>query len=617
MRLVNAIAGAALAGVAVLLALDGGNASPGALSEAHARERLSSDCTQCHAGPERSLAEACTACHAGVAADLSDARGLHGALPAPLAADCAHCHVEHHGRRVALSSRAAFERAGYARLEAYDHAGLGFRLGGAHDGLACERCHAHALDGTPPKGQARFAGLDQACASCHRDPHAGRMGSDCASCHGQERPFAEVNGFDHARAWPLAGAHAGLACAPCHAEGTRFEVTAGAGRPEEHGVPAGERRDCASCHASPHSEDFVRAAAATPATLASAAADLDARSSCGQCHDAAPGGWASVRSDLDRDWHAASGFPLDAPHDSVACTQCHAGAGAARAAPRRDRDDCAACHADPHQGQFAQGAFADEGCLACHARQAFVPPAFGDAHHARTRFPLTGSHLAVSCNACHLAPGAAHTSGEARDARVFAGTPTDCAACHADAHAGRFDRAGVPASADGATGCARCHTTGSFHEIAGGEIAGEGFDHARWTGFALDGLHAGLACAACHAPSRAPEPDGRRFGAAAVADCRSCHASPHAGQFAENGVTECARCHGIDRPFAQPTFDHQRDSQFPLDGVHAQLACAACHKLSPLPGGGEAVRYKPLGTRCNDCHAAGSAPDGAERAAGR
>jgi hypothetical protein len=588
----NAIAAAVLAGVAVLLALDGGSASPGALSEAHARERLSDDCAQCHAGPERSLADACTACHADVAADRAGARGLHGTLQAPQAADCAHCHVEHHGRRVALSSRAAFARAGYPRLEAYDHAGLGFRLQGAHAGLACERCHAHAHDDVPPQGQARFAGLQQSCASCHRDPHAGRLGPDCAACHGQERPFAEVNGFDHARAWPLAGAHDGLACAQCHAAGTRWEVTAGAGRPAEPGVPHGERRDCAACHTSPHSEGFVRAAEAP-------AADASARSSCGRCHDVAPGGFESLRPGLDRNWHAASGFPLDAPHDHVACAQCHAGsaAGEARAGPRRDRNDCAACHADPHRGQFAGGAFGGEGCVACHATTGFVPPAFGDAHHARTRFPLTGSHLAVGCGACHrkASDGAA---------RTFAGTPADCAACHADVHGGRFD--GVDAAElDGATGCARCHTTGSFHESAGGR-----FDHVRWTGFALSGGHAGLGCAACHVARGAPDAQDRSFGAAAGADCRSCHASPHAGQFAVDGVTDCARCHAVDRAFSEPTFDHRRDSRFALDATHARLACAACHRPSPLPDGGEAIRYKPLGTGCSDCHSPGSAPAG-------
>jgi len=57
-------------------------------------------------------------------------------------------------------------------------------------------------------------------------------------------------------------------------------------------------------------------------------------------------------------------------------------------------------------------------------------------------------------------------------------------------------------------------------------------------------------------------------------------------------------------------FDHG-DSRFPLDDRHAALDCAACHKPWPLPdslGGGTAVRYRPLGLTCKDCH--GTAQDG-------
>jgi hypothetical protein len=39
-----------------------------------------------------------------------------------------------------------------------------------------------------------------------------------------------------------------------------------------------------------------------------------------------------------------------------------------------------------------------------------------------------------------------------------------------------------------------------------------------------------------------------------------------------------------------------------LDDEHAGLACSACHKPQPVRGWGTAVRYKPLGTVCGDCH---------------
>jgi len=49
-------------------------------------------------------------------------------------------------------------------------------------------------------------------------------------------------------------------------------------------------------------------------------------------------------------------------------------------------------------------------------------------------------------------------------------------------------------------------------------------------------------------------------------------------------------------------FDHQRDSRFALDANHAKLECSACHRPSPTADGRTAIRFKPLGTECADCH---------------
>jgi hypothetical protein len=67
-------------------------------------------------------------------------------------------------------------------------------------------------------------------------------------------------------------------------------------------------------------------------------------------------------------------------------------------------------------------------------------------------------------------------------------------------------------------------------------------------------------------------------------------------------VTDCARCHLDSGKFTLTTFDHQRDSQFKLDEQHIKLACAACHKPVPVSAELSVVRYRPLGTRCQDCH---------------
>ena len=95
--------------------------------------------------------------------------------------------------------------------------------------------------------------------------------------------------------------------------------------------------------------------------------------------------------------------------------------------------------------------------------------------------------------------------------------------------------------------------------------------------------------------------------------------SAHGGQFAAHGRTDCGACHDSTSEWSAGAFDHDRDARFPLEGAHAEAACAACHKPEPAlaelqaqlpappPGsaapGFDPARYKPLGTLCTDCHA--------------
>jgi hypothetical protein len=642
--------------VAAVVALDLRRTSPGQLSRAHAGvDELegAAGCRACHGGIGRALADGCTACHAGVGADLEHGRGLHGTLASDARA-CGACHLEHHGDEVALTDAASFALAGVPDPLAYDHAALGFTLGGRHGELACGACHANAFARELPAGAERFRGLSQACDACHADPHAGRMARACADCHGQEHAFEEVRAFAHA-AFDAGGAHGRARCAECHAPGSEHAVEALAAAGE-----APPARECTACHADPHAPELTRAAAARLAVTAEEA--------CGRCHDPRHASFAEAPDAIDAALHrAASGFALEPPHAGLACSDCHAdGAARAERYPGRRADDCAACHADPHRDEFADGPFAGARCADCHAPRAFAPAAFEVEHHARTSFDLDGSHAAVACSGCHAAePGApprfdaaprrcsachadAHR-GRLAEAPACAGchatttfddveraafdherstafrldgahaqvectachAPTDepdahgrrfgfapepsaaaaCATCHADPHVGAFDAPLRPAEVAGRAGCARCHDAGSF-ALPPAELVA--FDHALWTGYPLDGAHAGLACTACHAPAER----GGVLGPAAGAGCADCHGDPHAGQFRAEERDGCARCHAVGGALV---FDHD-DSRFPLDARHAALACSACHLPWPLPAGGAAVRYRPLGTTCADCH---------------
>jgi hypothetical protein len=704
--------------------------APGPLHPSHAALddlRGVAHCDACHGGRERELAQGCLDCHAAIGAQLERETGLHGGLAPDQRRACADCHAEHHDAELPLVGARAFQLAGFEDQHAYDHSGLQYGLLGRHAELACEACHELANAPSLAAGQTRFLGLTQACEDCHPDSHEGAMSADCESCHGQSQPFPEVAAFEHDPLFPLAGAHAGHACARCHEPGSTRSIEAsrqGTGR---------AARGCADCHAAPHAPDLL-------AAFGRAADGVG----CASCHAAQTGGFARGPSTLSVATHALTGFPLDAPHAGLECAACHGAPDDAwiERFPGREAGDCRACHDDPHAGQFAA-----RSCAECHGADGFTPALFDHAAHAAAGFALQGVHADVACGDCH-APGAptrfAGTPGACVDCHedvhrgffdagaMLADGRTDCAACHssagfgalladafdhgqstgfalADAHAeaaceachvqddparvaGRrlgflADRltvdpgrcAGchadphdghVAASED----CARCHGTRAFAQVAefdhgaatgfalsGAHASGAcetchgtgagrrlgraatsypgprdrcatchvdphdglfdaagdcaachvdtsfaladiaAFDHGASTGYALQGTHASASCDACHAPLAAPDFLGRRSARACGTGCADCHADPHLGQFALAGATDCVRCH-TQSAFTELAFDHDRDSRFVLDATHAVLACSACHKAHQTAGGARAIRYRPLGTDCVDCH---------------
>lgn len=193
--------------------------------------------------------------------------------------------------------------------------------------------------------------------------------------------------------------------------------------------------------------------------------------------------------------------------------------------------------------------------------------------------PLARAHADVDqgdrCDKCHD-PGAGVS-------------PKRCIACHEHA-------AGPPAAREtwhfreqvkgsGKT-CADCHSDhkGRTYPLIRWTPPAD-FDHAA-TGFMLDGAHRALDCGDCH------EKQPRFMGLKAT--CTACHEDPHAKQL---GAT-CTRCHGTGS-FLPPTgFDHAK-SDFPLQGRHGSVACAACHRARP---DGKPL-YKPIAhDRCADCH---------------
>jgi hypothetical protein len=225
---------------------------------------------------------------------------------------------------------------------------------------------------------------------------------------------------------------------------------------------------------------------------------------------------------------------------------------AGRTYPLPVADSCSSCHVDRHAPTSSASRW--QRCADCHAQVAWSPSSFGLSAHEGTHLALTGAHAATPCVACHRDPE--HQDPDKGHARFQLDIAAEsCADCHTgdNPHPDRF--VGLA--------CETCHGTESFDEIA--------FDHA-----ALPDVRS--ACAGCHAPE-----------------------DPHAGQFVDR---DCSSCHETDG-YEIESFDHAA-TRFPLDGAHDDTPCASCHVRDPADAGA-AVRYRPLGTECVDCHGVANA----------
>jgi hypothetical protein len=504
-----------IAAVSMLAVIDLERKSPGELTRVHGREEElagKANCSACHGGWFTSMTDRAWSVTPRSRAQIEAREGLHGSLGKARARDCSTCHSEHHGAGFAIVNRQSFALAGSTDPLKFDHRLVGFEMDGAHLELECARCHAHSDDVVLGRGARRFIGPDQECSTCHEDVHQGRMVVSCASCHGQTT-WDGLHSLGHERQLPLVGGHGDVACRTCHVEGSTHSLEAlGAGATK---TPA---RTCVDCHESPHALAFVAESARQ--------AGRPTTTVCVTCHAAEHRSFRDEHLVLTPEQHAASGFTLDAPHDQVQCARCHAPEPAEFEAryPGRGADQCSACHADPHGGQFQVGPFAGGDCIACHDRLHFAPHAFTAELHQRAALPLSGKHAETECNECHKVAA----EGEPR---LFHGTPNTCERCHQDAHEGFFDAAFATLAPPKQGACAQCHDATSFAAVPAAS-----FDHGRWTGFAVLGAHAQSGCESCHVPAGEPDERGRTFGRVSAhfgpfRGCVTCHQDPHGGQF--------------------------------------------------------------------------------------
>jgi hypothetical protein len=446
------------------------------------------------------------------------------------------------------------------------------------------------------------------CVDCHKEIASdlakhqnfhGRMSNagtgECRACHTEHKGRnADIIGlnraqFDHRLTeFALEGAHAHLECGSCHKphEAWRKVITT-----------------CAGCHKNDdaHHGQFSK--------------------SCGDCHDSRS--WAGGRFDHDK-----TDFKLTGAHQSLTCDACHVG-GHYKATPK----SCVGCHETDDEHRGSRG----EDCGKCHTTKEWKTAKYD--HLKETGYALLGVHDRIDCLACHR-------SGNYKDK-----IPKDCDGCHAadDAHAKRFGPK-----------CEDCHENERWHL--------DSYDHTGRHHFALVDAHAKIDCYACHTASVATQKLPK--------DCAGCHRGedPHGGklkggcdvchgQKAWRGelsfdhdltkypllglhrVVSCAQCHATLAFDAAPTacidchahedvhkgglgkkceschspngwplwsFDHGKQTHFPLLGAHAKLKCADCHRVAPgtskTPSDCGACHHKDdrhlgeYGEKCDRCH---------------
>ena len=453
----------------------------------------------------------------------------------------------------------------------FDHNLAAFKLTGEHTNVKCETCHVNNV----------YKGTPTACFGCHAkdDTHKGSLGQNCETCHVTKawKPAS----FDHnLSAFKLTGTHANVACQTCHVnnvfKGTPTACFGCHAKDDHHNGSLGQ--NCETCHTttawSPASFDHNLSAFKLTGTHANVACQTchvnnvfkGTPTACFACHaknDTHKGsmGQSCQLCHSTTAWkpstfnHNQAGFKLTGAHSSAACTQCHV-----NAVFKGTPSTCFGCHAniDKHNGQMGQN------CGVCHSTSAWKPASFD---HNQADFKLTGTHVSVKCDTCHV-------NG------VYKGTPSTCFGCHAskDTHNGSLGQ-----------NCQTCHSTQAWKPAS--------FDH-NTSIFKLTGAHVSAACTRCHV---------NNVFKGTPTNCYACHVSDdtHKGSMGQS----CQTCH-VTTAWKPATFDHNTAS-FKLVGAHVSAACTRCHVNGVFKGtpstcyachASDDTHKGSMGQNCGVCH---------------
>lgn len=309
---------------------------------------------------------------------------------------------------------------------AFDHEKqTGVALRGVHAEAQCLRCHN---DRGPV---AIYA--NRGCAGCHEDVHRGRLGTECASCHGESTwsPIGLVASHNRTR-FPLTGPHTAVACFRCHPRA-------------ESGEFVGTDARCEACHR----DDLARAK--EPDHMA-----LGITGDCQRCHDGIVwggagfthagivGGCATCHM---KDYNAATHPNHVANAMPTTCESCHSTATwrGAQFTHAGITAGCASCHLPDYNAttnpNHATAGFPTS-CEACHTTTTWRGAAF------QHRFVITsGPHSRYQCAECHRTPSSYSN--------------VSCTHCHAHSKTLMDEKHRErPGYAWSSPACIQCHPTG-------------------------------------------------------------------------------------------------------------------------------------------------------------
>ncbi len=437
----------------------------------------------------------CDACHAAPGlAPKRDSRGQPIPIYRPVPHQtCTACHRDVHDGRFGGTCTTCHTTQAFKVIapSGFDHGRTAFPLKGKHAAVKCAGCHA---DFSTDRGRRPAAAT---CAACHKDGHGGAATvqgkpADCAGCHTEAGFAPSIFSLERHQAsrFPLEGRHRQAACASCHQK----EPAPGSGKWGTTRVvlrPASGT--CAACHADDHGGQLAGRAG---------------HGECAECHAVA--GWKPSRFGIEA--HRGLELPLEGRHAEIECQACHGAArpglrplspavllGKAKFAFKGVETTCAACHQDPHAGQFEPN-----GCRSCHTAVAFTPTSVDEARHQTFRFPLNGAHRATPCAACH------QEMSRPAPARLRFEAKLTCADCHQSVHGAQFD------SRKDQGRCEACHTEDAFAP------AGK-FDHDRDAALPLRGGHQKVPCQSCHRSEPGPNGTTRVVYRPVASKCEACH----------------------------------------------------------------------------------------------